>query len=310
VTTARTRRPRLAAAVLVVAHGAACTPATPPRGTPVAAPAESHAPPPAPAPGPTFAQWDGLYVVTGVDAGVGQRTAWVRTLSASVSLGFGPFVATAAGTPGAAGLRATVSDDRETHAMTLTPPAHTGAPWRIVFDGMSVGYEQHVEPLEALVRERLVVGQRFTRIDQQNPSATGPIDAAKTHDVLMVLPRGIVRTELPDSPHAAPCFIDALVPMANEQGVPLPSPLPAPGALGVARYAMSKVSDCEDANPDAQGHGNDGGAFFFATREGRIPGLLMASYMYAEIFVAPECTRGDLAMMVRAAQEALEQQAE
>jgi hypothetical protein len=250
-------------------------------------------------------------VITGVDAGVGRPSAWVRTLTAGVSLAFGPFVATATGAPGPAGLRATITDDGETHALTLTPPAQASAPWRIIFDGISIGYEQHVGELEARVREHLIEGQRFTRIDQRNLSSTGPIDAAKTNDVIIVLPHGLVRTELPDTPRAAPCFVDALVPMASEAGAPLPSPLPAPGALGVVRYAMSKVKEsCDAVDPDAQANGNDGGAFFFATRDGRIPGLLMASYMYAELFVAPDCTRGDLAMMARAAKESLEQQAE
>jgi hypothetical protein len=299
----------------IAVHGAACTPAAPPKGTPAtAAPTASALPAasgasPRPAPGPTFAPWDGAYVITGADAGVGHPMAWVRTLSSGVSLAIGTFATTAAGTPGPAGLRATITDD-EKHPLTLTPPAREGAPWRIVFDGESIGYEQHVEPLEAVVRGRLVAGQRFTRIDQRNLSATGPLDAAKTHDVLVILPRGIVRTELPDSPGAAPCFIDALVPMTSEQGVPLAAPLPAPGALGIVRYGIAEVSSCEDANPDATAHGNDGGAFFFATRDGRIPGLLMASYMYAELFVAPDCTRGDVAMMIRVAREALEQQAE
>lgn len=298
---------------IVAVASAACTPATPAKPSSLPAPTASAAAavqPPTSAPGPTFAPWDGVYVITGADAGAGQLTAWVRTLSTGVSLGFGPFVATAAGTPGPAGLRAMVGDDSEKHPLTLTPPAQRDAPWRIVFDGVSIGYEQHVEPLEALVRQRLVVGQRFTRIDQRNLSATGPLDAARTNDVLVVLPHGIVRTELPDSPHATPCFIDALVPMTTEQGVPLASPLPAPGALGVVRYGMSEVSTCEDVNPDAPAHGNDGGAFLFATREGRIPGLLMAGYMFAEVFVAPDCTRGDVAMMMRAAQDALEHQAE
>lgn len=250
-------------------------------------------------------------MLAGGDAGAGQPAAWVRTLTKGVSIGIGPFVTTAAGTPGPGGLRTTVTDDRETHVMTLSPPVQPGAPWRIGFDGVSLGYEQHVEPLEAIVRERLVVGQRFTRIDQQNLSATGPLDAAKTHDVLTVLPRGLVRTELPDTPRAAGCFVDALVPMYSEQGVPLAAPLPAPGALGVVRYMMPKVKeDCDDVDPDAPAHGVDGGAFFFVSRDGRIPGLLMEGYMYAEFFVASDCTRGDVATMMRAAQEALEHQAE
>lgn len=249
-------------------------------------------------------------MITGADAGVGQPAVWVRTLTTGVSLGFGPLVTTLAGTPGAAGLRGTVSDDRETHGLTLSPPAQTGAPWRIVFDGTPIGYEQHVGELEARVRAHLIEGQRFTRIDQQNLSADGPIDAAKTNDVLVVLPRGLVRTELPDSPRAAPCFVDALLPMTSEEGAPLASPLPAPGALGVVRYTMAKVSDCSDADADAPAHGADGGAFFFATREGRVPGLLMAGYMYGEIFVAPGCTRGDLETIARAARQELEHQAE
>jgi hypothetical protein len=98
--------------------------------------------------------------------------------------------------------------------------------------------------------------------------------------------------------------------MTTEAGAPVASPLPAAGALGVVRYAMPKVGGCDDLDPDARSHGADGNAFFFATRDGRIPGLLMVSYMYAELFVAPDCTRGDLAMMARAAKEAMEQQAE
>lgn len=306
-------RARLVSTVAVVVLACAgCTPKAPAKGSSVAAPAPTaSAEAPRPPPGPTFAAWDGLYVVTGADAGVGQPTAWVRTLTRGVSLGFGPFVATAAGTPGPGGLRATVSDDGETHAMTLVPPAQGGARWRIVFDGISIGYEQHVEPLEALVRDRLIVGQRFTRIDQEKLSPTDPLDAAKTNDVVIVLPRALVRTELPDTPRANGCFVDALVPMATEEGAPLASPLPAPGALGVVRYTMAKVKeDCDDVDPDAPAHGVDGGAFFFATRDGRIPGVLFASYMYAELFVAPDCTRGDLATMMHAAQQELEHQAE
>lgn len=250
-------------------------------------------------------------MVTGADAGVGEPAAWVRTLAKGVSIAIGPFVATAAGTPGPGGLRATMKDEGEMHAMTLAPSAQPGAPWRIAFDGISIGYEQHVEPLEAIARERLIVGQRFTRIDQQGLSATGPLDAAKTHDVLIVLPHGLVRTELPDTPRALGCFVDALVPMSSEEGVPLAAPLPAPGALGVVRYVMPKVKeDCNDVDPDAPAHGVDGGAFFFVSRDGRIPGLLMQGYMYSELFVAPDCTRGDVAMMMRAAEEALAHQAE
>src|SRR6185312_709937 len=99
--------------------------------------------------------------------------------------------------------------------------------------------------------------------------------------------------------------------MSDEQGVPLAAPLPAQGALGVVRYLMPKVKeDCDDLDPDAPAHGVDGGALFFVSRDGRIPGLLMQGYMYAEFFVAPDCTRGDVATMMHAAQEALEQQAE
>jgi hypothetical protein len=303
-----TARHALVVATLLIA---ACTPQAPVTRSGVVAARPSAKPPAAAPPGPTFAPWDGLYVITGTDAGVGQPTAWVRTLTTGVSLGFGTIVAKASGAPGPAGLRATVTGDGETNALTLAPPAQAGAPWRIVFDGVSIGYEQRVGELEARVREHLIEGQRFTRIDQRNLSATGPIDAAKTNDVLVVLPRGLVRVELPDYPRAAPCFVDALVPMATEAGAPFDSPLPAAGALGVVRYSMPKVKeDCEDVDPDAQGHGADGGAFFFATRDGRIPGLLMASYMFAELFVAPDCTRGDLATMARAAQEALEHLAE
>jgi len=301
-------RHALVVATLLVA---ACTPQAPVTRSAIATAARSSRPASQAAPAPTFAPWDGLYVITGADAGVGQPTAWVRTLTTGVSLAFGPFVATASGAPGPTGLRATIADDGETHALTLAPPAQAGAPWRIVFDGTPIGYEQHVGELEARVREHLIEGQRFRRIDQRNLSDTGPIDAAKTNDVLIVLPHGLVRTELPDSPRSAPCFVDALVPMTTEAGAPLASPLPAPGALGVVRYTMPKVKEsCDEVDPDAQAHGNDGGAFFFATRDGRIPGLLMASYMYAELFVAPDCTRGDLATMTRAAQDALEHQAE
>ncbi len=302
----------LAALLLVASAHAACRPTAPARRSPVATPAApASAPPTGAAAGPTFAPWDGLYVLTGADAGVGQPAAFVRSLTTGVSFVSGPFVTKMAGTPGSAGLRATLTDEGETHALTLAPPARAGAPWRIVFDGISIGYEQRVGELEAVVRAHLVVGQRFTRIDQRDLSPTDPIDAAKTHDFVAVLARGLVRTELPDSPRAAPCFVDALVPLTTEEGAPLASPLPAPGALGVVRYQMGKVKeDCDDFDPDAQAHGADGGAFFFASRDGRIPGVLLVSYMYAELFVAPECTRGDVAMMARAAQEALEHQAE
>jgi hypothetical protein len=261
------------------------------------------------APAPTFASWDGLYVLIG--AGAGHSTALVRTLTTGVSFAFGPFIVKASDAPGPTGLRATITEEGETHALTLAPPAQAGATWRIVFEGDPMGYEQHVGELEASVREHLVEGQRFTRIDPRNLSPTGPMAAAMTNDVLVVLPRGLVRTELPDSPRSAPCFVDALVPLMTDAGAPLASPLPAAGALGVVRYSMSKVKeDCDAVDPDAEAHGNDGGVSFFATRGGRIPGLLMASYMYAELFVAPDCTRGDLATMGRAAQEALERQAE
>ncbi len=303
-----TARHALVVATLLVV---ACTPQAPVTRSAMATAAPSSRPPSPGAPAPTFASWDGLYVITGADAGVGEPTAWVRTLTKGVSLAFGPFVAAAAGAPGPAGLRATITDDGQTQGLTLAPPTRAGAPWHIVFDGTPIGYEQHIGELEAHVREHLIEGQRFTRIDQRNLSPTGPIDAAKTNDVLVVLPHGLVRTELPDSPRSAPCYVDALVPMTTEAGAPLASPLPAPGALGIVRYTMPKVKEsCDDVDPDAQAHGNDGGAFFFATRDGRIPGLLMASYMYAELFVAPDCTRGDLATMTRAAQDALEHQAE
>jgi len=310
-----TARHALVVAMLLVAAapGAACTPQAPVTRSAVATTAAPSAKPPAsPAPpGPTFAPWDGLYVVTGADAGVGQPWAWVRTLTTGVSLALGPFVVTAAGAPGAAGLRASMTDDGETHALTLTPPAQAAAPWRIVFDGIAIGYEQHVGELEARVREHLIEGQRFTRIDQRNLSATGPIDGAKTNDVFIVLARGLVRTELPDTPRALSCFVDALVPRITEEGAPLAAPLPATGALGVVRYTMFKVKEgCDDVNVDAPAQGADLGAYFFATREGHIPGLLVLGYMYAELFVAPDCTRGDLAMMARAAKESLEQQAE
>ncbi|HTQ47556.1 MAG TPA: hypothetical protein VMI75_32595 [Polyangiaceae bacterium] len=302
-----TARHALVTATLVFA---ACTPQAPATRSAMATAAPSSRAPPPAAPAPTFASWDGLYVITDTDAG-GRSTAWVRTLTTGVSLAFGPFVVTASGVPGPAGLRTTITDDGGTHALTLAPPAQAGAPWRLVFDGASIGFELHVGELEARVREHLIEGQRFTRIDQSKLAATGPIDAAKTNDVLVVLPRGLVRVELPDSPRAAPCFVDALVPMTTDAGAPFASPLPAAGALGVVRYAMPKVTgNCADVDPDAQAHGNDGGAFFFATRDGRVPGLLMAGYMYAELFVAPDCTRGDLATMTRAAQEALERQAE
>jgi hypothetical protein len=204
-----------------------------------------------------------------------------------------------------------VTDEGDTYTVTLTPPAQPAAPWRIVIDGMSIGYEQRIGELEARVREHLMDGRRFARIDQRNLSPTDPIDAAKTNDVLVVLPRGLVRVELPDTHHALSCFEGALVPLTTDAGAPYASPLPAPGALGVVRYGIATVKeDCDDVNPDAPATGAGGGAFFFATRDGRIPGLLMVGYMYAELFVAPECTRGDLAMMARAAKEAMEQQAE
>lgn len=290
---------------------AACQPAAQPNPSPVVLPPVAASTPAKPPAVPTFAAPDGVYVQVGVDAGPERSpVAWVRTVPRGVALSIGPLSGRAeTASPGGV-WRMRVVDPDETAMVTLRPPEQVGAPWRITVDDSPVAFEQRVGPLEARVRGQLLVGQRFVRLDQERLSPDAAVDDAYTHDVITVLEHGLVRLELPDG-HGAACVVDALMPLVDEHGVPAPSPVPDVGQLGVVPYALPKLHEnCDDLPPDDDAHGSDGVAYAFADAGGRVAGLLVASYMYAEIFVAPGLSRADLARMERAARTELEHQAE
>lgn len=298
--------------VLAASALAACQPATPPApSAPVMLPPVEASPLPTPPAVTTFSPRDGVYVRLGTDAGASTFVAWVRTTPRGVSVSVGPFSGHAdAVSPGGV-WRVRMSDGAEGANMTLRPPVDGTGPWRITTDDAPFAFEQHVGPLEARVRSRLLVGQRFVRLDQNRLSSDAGIDGAYTRDVITVLEHGLVRMELPDSHGAAGCVVDALMPLVGEDGVPVPSPLPATGDLGVVSYGMPKVrEDCDDLSPDAGTHGDDGAARFFADVNGRVAGVLVLSYMYAEIFATPGLSATDLARIRRAARAEMERQAE
>ncbi|HEY8089980.1 MAG TPA: hypothetical protein VIF09_19095, partial [Polyangiaceae bacterium] len=233
--------PTVSRALLGVAFVACHGPAPPIAGR-VSLPAvAAGTQPPSPAAVLTFASADGVYVLVGSDAGVSQLVAWVRTMPRGISAAIGPFRGhSEVSSPG--GLwPMRVANGSDGAAVTLRPPDRDGAPWRITADDLPVAYEQRIGPLEARVRARLFVGQRFVRLDRQRFEPDASIETALAHDVITVLERGLVRIELPDGPGLS-CGIDALMPLVGENGVPLPSPLPPAGDLGVVDYAMPKVS--------------------------------------------------------------------
>lgn len=288
----------------------ACAPPAQPVGAvaPAPHPAESAAAG-APAPALAFAPWDGVYLLRSGESS--HAFAWMRTLGSGVSFAIGPFVARSTAATPDGGRRLRVVDGDRTYGLALRPPGRDGLPWSVSIDGETIRYEQHVGPLEAPVRARLVEGARFVRLDQRNLGPAGPLEDALTRDVITVLPRGLVRMELPDSHGAASCAIDALMPTLDDDGKPLPSPLPPEGALGVVAYTMLKVDEgCSGRSLDADASGIDGGLRLFADRTGWIAGALVVGYMYSEVFVAPRVSRVDLERMRRAAQEEMEHQAE
>jgi hypothetical protein len=223
----------------------------------------------------------------------------------------GPFTGTAHDALPGGGwrLRMTNAGDDEGF-VTLRRPAREGAPWRIAAESAPVAYEQRVGPLEARVRATLLEGQRFVRIDERRLAPGAAVDTAFTRDVITVLDHGLVRVELPDGRGAA-CVVDALLPAVDDHGAPVPSPLPSPGSLGIVTYGLGQMGhDCDEFDPDAPAHGSDGGARVFASADGRVSGVLVIGYMYAELFVTPSVTRSDLARMGQATRDESGHQAE
>jgi hypothetical protein len=254
----------------------------------------------------TFSPWDGVYVRV---SGEGAQLAWARTLTRGVSVVIHDSVAQATTSSPGGVWRFQMSDENKSYPFALDPPARDGLPWRVVFDAMNVEFDQRVGQLEARLRSHLVEGASFVRLDQNKLGPAGPIDDARTRDAITVLEHGLVRMDLPDG-HGA-CAIDALMPTLDGENKPLPSPLPAEGALGAVSYTMLKVDEgCKGRSLDAEARGVDGGVRFFLDRTGSVAGLLVIGYMYSELFVGPHVSRVDLERMGRAARDELEHQAE
>jgi hypothetical protein len=257
----------------------------------------------------TFSPWDGVYFRLPGGAPGSDSPALVRTLPHGVSIVVGHDGTTSTTATSGGGWAFQMTEGKETYALLLKRPEHEGLPWHLGVDGMNVDYEQRVGALEALVQSHLVVGERFVRLDRNKLGPAGPLEDALTGDAITIMEHGLVRTELPDG-HGI-CTIDVLIPAFDPGNKPLPSPLPADGALGSVSYMMVKLDPgCRGRPLDGATRGLDGGLRFFADRTGSIVGVLSIGYMYSEIFVGPHVSRVDLERMGRAGQDELENQAE
>jgi hypothetical protein len=88
-------------------------------------------------------------------------------------------------------------------------------------------------------------------------------------------------------------------------------PLPPEGAIGIVYSTLYKVAErCSDVVPDADARGVDGGLRMFAARDGRVLGVMLVGYMFAELFVAPGVTWADLDRMRSATNAEVGHQAE
>ncbi len=236
----------------------------------------------------SFSPWDGVYLPKRRDG----TFTWVRTRAEGISMWGGvdaEFKANTRTRDGGWILQILGSED----TLTLVPPLGGGA-WRMTRQSIdeTPPDDQRVEPLEARVRARLAVGDRFVRWDRRRL-------ARAAHDVITILERGRARTELLDGPKGEPCIIDAMGPALLENRDPRPMPLPDEGSLGVVYWKLYRTAaECPEPYPDPDHLGEDGEMRMFADREGRVVGIVLA-YAPGEVFVAPNVTQTDVDAMTQ-----------
>ena len=238
--------------------------------------------------GLVFSPWDGVYIPERREA----KMMSVRTRASGVSMSLASDLqaTTSTRTPDG-GWRFDLTVDNERSSLTLTP----GEPWRAVFRPPDMVFTQHIEPLEARVRARLTVGARFTRIEQ---------DKHLTHDTITFFEHAITRSEMPDSPRSGSCFIDVLGIALDRHGAPLPAPLPKEGSLGVVNMTLYQLGQgCPEPRGDPEISGQDGRLVILADREGRVVGVAIISYMYAEPFIAADVAQRELDTILHAIYE-------
>ena len=253
----------------------------------------------------TFAPWDGVYVVRGGDPGKTPEPAFVRTLSHGVALTLNNTRVRSEGRPSEGPVAFHLAEDGRTYTLTLSPPPRDGEPWALGLtmgppppnpQGADTSWQQRVSEADRRMRDKLLVGAQFRRVDEHALESDAGLSTGLTHDTLTVLPHGLVRMDMPDSRFQV-CVVDLLVPLVDR-----PNSEP-----GIVRYAMAKVEeDCDDKALDGPEHGGDGAAFFFTHADGEATAVYCVAYMSAELFVGPKATRAEFEALLEAANRDLE----